>query len=152
MEYKERIAFIGKLVLIKRTIMEKYPDVMCGNENALSENLRLLEKIELKIANGHEKKIKAIDLKYYEEYLTLTFQEASGDDVEEFWGMVREQNLPLQRVNKMAKILKRGRIKDQYEYDFVTDVIVPYIQANMITAEEEIALNEMLGKFEMKQK
>ena len=152
MEYKERIVFIAKLVLIKRTIIEKYPHVMCGNDYALNENLKLLEKIRLKVENGLITKIKAIDLKDYEEYLTTTFHEASGEAIEEFWQKVKEQNLPLQRVNKMAKILKRGRIKDEYEYDFVTDVIVPYIQEGMITAEEEIKLKEMLGKFEMKQR
>ena len=48
----------------------------------------------------------------------------------------------------MAKILKRKKINNDIEYDFVTDLIVPYQQEGMITEEEVILLNAYLGKFE----
>lgn len=87
-------------------------------------------------------------LKYLEEDVFTLFQECSGENVEEFWKRIKEANLPFIRENKMAKILKRKKINNDIEYDFVTDVIVPYQQEGMITEEEVILLNAYLGKFE----
>ena len=47
----------------------------------------------------------------------------------------------------MAKILKRKKINNDIEYDFVTDVIVPYQQEGMITEEEVILLKYLFGEF-----
>jgi hypothetical protein len=52
----------------------------------------------------------------------------------------------------MQKILKRKKIINDIEYDFVTDVIVPYQHEGMITEEEVILLNTYLGDFEKKAK
>ncbi|GAA4079970.1 hypothetical protein GCM10022389_27590 [Flavobacterium cheonanense] len=87
-------------------------------------------------------------LKYLEEEVFTRFQEGSGEDIEEFWKRIKEENLPFKRENKMAKILKRKKINNDIEYDFVTDVIVPYQQEGMITEEEVILLNTYLGNFE----
>jgi hypothetical protein len=152
MNYQEKVIYIQKIIEVNSIIIEKYPYYLFGNDFGLSENLKLLKEMQMDLSNAHKVRISSADLKDYEEYLTTVYQEASGEAIELFWRIIKDRSIPLKRLNKMAKILKRGRIKDQYEYDFVTDVIVPYIQANMITAEEEIALKQMLGKFEMKQK
>jgi hypothetical protein len=60
--------------------------------------------------------------------------------------------LPYKRENRMAKILKRKKIINDIEYDFVTDVIVPYQQEGMITEEEVISLNTYLGDYENRKK
>lgn len=84
---------------------------------------------------------------------TLTyFQESSGDDVNYFWDKIKEQNLPYKRENKLAKILKRKKIKDDIEFDFVIDVLVPYQQEGLINEEEVILLNTYLGDFEQRSK
>ena len=146
-QYKEALL---KMIDICTELIIAFPKTFGGSDN---------QDFALSIGADHKKylenptirKTKA-NLRYIEEMNLAYFQEGHGEVVELFWQKVKKQNLPFQRVNKMAKILKRGRIKDEYEYDFVTDVIVPYIQEGMITAEEEIKLKEMLGKFEMKQR
>ena len=50
----------------------------------------------------------------------------------------------------MVKILKRKKINNDIEYDFVTDVIVPYKQEGLITEEEMTLLGTYLDKFEEK--
>lgn len=87
-------------------------------------------------------------LKYLEEEVFTRFQECSGENVQEFWRRIKEENLPFKRENKIAKILKRKKINNDIEYDFVTDVIVPYQQEGMISEEEVILLNIYLGNFE----
>jgi uncharacterized pyridoxamine 5'-phosphate oxidase family protein len=152
MDYKEKIVFIHSLIKVYKLVSEKYPSFLYGNLECKNEDDRWIRHIENRLDNAETLRIKSYDFKDYESHLTNIYQEDSGEPVEMFWRLIKEQGIPLKRVNKMAKILKRGRIKDQEEYDFVTDVIVPYKQEGMITEEQEIQLNEMLGKFEMKNK
>lgn len=109
--------------------------------NCYNERLLFINNPEPKFQNMRS-------LKYLEEAVFTRFQECSGENVEEFWRRIKEENLPFKRENKMAKILKRKKINNDIEYDFVTDVIVPYQQEGMITEEEVILLNAYLGKFE----
>lgn len=76
------------------------------------------------------------------------FQECAGEEVNYFWDKIKEHNLPYKRENKLAKILKRKKIKDDIEFDFVTDVIIPYQQEGLINEEELILLNTYIGDFE----
>jgi hypothetical protein len=80
------------------------------------------------------------------------FQESSGKTVEYFWQEVVKHNLPFKRENKLSKILKRKRIKNDIEYDFITDVFVPYRQGGLITEDEVTLLNELLAQYEAKNK
>ena len=77
------------------------------------------------------------------------YQEGAGEDIEAFWKKVKERQLDYKRENKLLKILKRQRIKDQHEYDFITDVIVPYQQEGLISDEEVRKLNEFLADYEL---
>lgn len=85
----------------------------------------------------------------YPEVITY-FQESTGDEVNEFWNKIKENDLPFKRENKVAKILKRKKINNDIEYDFVTDVIVPYQQEGLINDEEAILLKQYIGDFENK--
>jgi hypothetical protein len=85
----------------------------------------------------------------YEEIFTY-FQEGSGQMVDEFWKLIKESGLPYKRENKLAKILKRGKVKNHIEYDFIKDVIGPYLQDNMITTIEAELLDSYLMAFEVK--
>ena len=101
--------------------------------------------------SGHEIKYQNMTShKYNIETVFTYFQECSGPDVEEFWKQIKEANLPYKRENKLAKILKRSKINNDLEYDFVTDVIVPYQQEGLITEEQAFLLSNYLGNFEKK--
>ena len=73
-------------------------------------------------------------------------------DVYKEWKEIKAQNLPYKRENKLAKILKRKKINNIHEYDFVIDVIVPYQQEGLINEEEVVLLNKWLGDFENRKK
>ncbi|WP_310557038.1 hypothetical protein [Flavobacterium sp.] len=87
-------------------------------------------------------------LNYEVNDIFIFFQEGSGDAVNYFWDKIKEHNLPYKRENKLAKILKRKKIKDDIELDFVIDVMVPYQQEGLINEEEVILLNTYIGDFE----
>lgn len=91
-------------------------------------------------------------LKYNINDALIFFNEASNEAIEQFWKRIKEESLPFKRENKLKKILKRKRIANDIEFDFVTDVLVPYIQEGLITQEEELLLKQYLGDFELKAK
>ncbi|MBF9238085.1 hypothetical protein I2I05_11830 [Hymenobacter sp. BT683] len=80
------------------------------------------------------------------------FLEATGPTVDYFWQHVQQRGLPYQRVNRMAKILKRNRLTSRSEYDLVVDVLVPYQQEGLLTPDEAAALSRMIGEFENRKK
>ena len=80
------------------------------------------------------------------------FQEGAGPDVDEFWRRIKEANLPYERENKLEKIMKRGRIRNDIEYDYVIDTIVPFQQEGILSEEDVKKLNEMIEKFENKRR
>ena len=82
----------------------------------------------------------------------IYFQEGSGDAVDKFWDKIKEVNLPYKRENKLGKILKRKKINNKIEYDFVIDVLVPYQQENLINKDDVILLNKLIGEFELSKK
>jgi hypothetical protein len=86
-------------------------------------------------------------LLYIKSDILTYFQESAGKAVEYFWKEVKKNNLELKRENKLKKILKRGKIKNDLEYDFVIDVLVSYQQEGLITEDEANKLNQMIGTF-----
>ena len=105
------------------------------------------------LALNAEKKFQTLQsLKYDIEDIFTYFQEAAGPDVDEFWRRIKEANLPYVRENKLEKIMKRGRIRNDIEYDYVIDTIVPFQQEGILSEEDVKKLNEMIEKFENKRR
>lgn len=78
------------------------------------------------------------------------FQEGDGQAVNAFWEKIYEEKLPYKRENRLLKIIKRNKIKNQSEYDFVIDIIVPYQQQGIINEKDLIILNRLIMEFENK--
>lgn len=91
-------------------------------------------------------------LSYVSNDVFTFFQEGSGDTVNAFWDRVKNQNLPYKRENKLAKILKRKKINNNIEYDFVIDVILPYQQEKLISEDDVNLLNVLIAEFELRKK
>ena len=146
-KYLIAIENLFKAIDIALDSFNKYPPIKLGEDF-----IDFYKGLKNKILN-HEKKFKNMTShKYNIEAVFTYFQECSGSDVEEFWKQIKEAGLPYKRQNKLAKILKRRKINNDIEFDFVTDVIVPYRKDGLITEEESILLKQYLGDFEMKVK
>lgn len=87
-------------------------------------------------------------LKYKVQDVFTYFQEASGNHVERFWQKIKEKNLPFERENLLLKILTRNRIRNFIEYEYVTDVMTPFVQEGLISEEEYGTLSKLLGDYE----
>jgi hypothetical protein len=63
---------------------------------------------------------------------------------------IEENNLPYIKENILLKILTRKSIKSHFEYDFITDRIVPLYQLKKITEDEFKLLGKLLDDYETK--
>lgn len=150
-KYEEMYLNLIKATDIAIESIKKFPPKREGDGfwkhlvNCYQENKELIINAAPKFRN-------LTSLKYDYESIFTRFQEGSGEDVEEFWKRIKEEGLPYKRKDKMQKILKRKKINNDIEYDFVTDVIVSYQHEGMITEEDVILLNTYLGNFENKKR
>jgi hypothetical protein len=87
-------------------------------------------------------------LAYLEDAFFSYWNEASGEHIERFWRLLREQGLPFRRRDVVGEVLKRGHIEDDIEYQHVTDGIVILQQTGKISREESDRLSLMLKQFE----
>lgn len=111
-----------------------------------------LEDDKNRILNA-EKKFRTLrSLKYDIDAVFTFFQEGAGETVEYFWKRIKEEGLDYERVNKLEKILNRGKIKGRIEYDYVIDIILVAFQNQLITVEELEKLNQMIGEYESRRK
>ncbi|WP_300659931.1 hypothetical protein [Fluviicola sp.] len=111
-----------------------------------------LEDHKNRILNAEEKFKILKSLKYDIDAVFTFFQEGAGEAVAYFWKRIEEEGLDYERVNKLEKILKRGKIKGIVEYDYVIDIILVAEQKQWITVEELKKLNQMIGEYESKRK
>jgi len=157
-KYTEASQNLAKALDIAIAVLQKFPP-KGWNEHYVTENKN---EIDFTIDLYNEWKEMALNpkpqyrnlksLKYKIENVFTYFHEASGTYVEEFWKEIKAHNLPFKRENKLAKILKRKKINNIHEYDFIIDVIVPYKQEGLINDEEVVLLNKWIGEFENRKK
>lgn len=87
-------------------------------------------------------------LKYIKNDVLIYFQEGTGKAVDIFWKEINEKQFGLVRVNRFEKVLKRGKINNQIEYDMIIDLYNSYIETNMLSSTEINKLNDLISNFE----
>lgn len=150
-KYQEQADNLSKVIDIAIDIIKKYPP-KGWDEKVISHVVANSLEIKEGVLNPEPQFRNLKSLKYSIEAVFTKFQEMHGVFVEEFWKEVKAQNLPYKRENKMLKILKRKKINNIQEYDFVIDVIVPYEQEGLINHDEVILLNDLITQFETRKK
>jgi hypothetical protein len=157
-KYKIASENLAKALDIAIAVVQKFPPkeweehYVTENKNEIDFTIDLCNERKEMALNPKPQYCNMQSLKYLYEDIFTQFQEGNGVFVEEFWKEIKAQNLPYKRENKLAKILKRKKINNIHEFDFVTDVIVPYQQEGFINEEEVVLLNKWLGDFENRKK
>jgi len=147
--YEEEAIKLSKAADIAIESFKKFPPQVLSKEQ-LNHVIVCYEEFKDHALNPEPRYRKMASLKYNIENVFTYFQESSGKDVEYFWKKLKEQNLDYVREDKLGKIIKRGKIKSRFEFEYVTDIIVPAEQENRITIEEAKLLGKMLHEFEFK--
>ncbi len=89
-------------------------------------------------------------LKYDISSVFTYFNEGAGVTVNEFWKRIKESGLPYERENILEKILSKKKIKNQQEYDYVIDTMIPFKQEGMISEIDFELLSQLIGEYESK--
>lgn len=76
------------------------------------------------------------------------FNEGSGPVVDAFWVRVAALGLPYARRDRLAEILRRGRIKSRVEYELAVDLLVVAQQEGRIDAAQAKSLAQWIGDYE----
>lgn len=157
-KYKIASVNLAKAADIAITVFREFPPKgwnehhLSKDKNQIDHFIELYSEFKENALNPGPKFANMQSLKYKIEEVFTYFQEGHGQCVEEFWREIKAQNLPYKRENKMMKILKRKKINNIQEFDFVIDVIVPYEQEGLINKDEVILLNNLLAEFETRKK
>lgn len=147
LRYLEAVKNLTNAINIAIEVFQKYPPKELDDVQ-LNHIINVYSNWGKEVISPEPKYDNLASLKYSIEAVFTYFQEGSGVTVEEFWVRIKEAQLPYQRVNKLTKILKRKKIKNDIEYDFIIDVLVPYQQENLISDNDVILLNQMIKEFE----
>lgn len=87
-------------------------------------------------------------LSQMEKIILTPWNENYDEDSELFWRLAKEKGIDIQRVDYLSKILKRGKIANFTEYEFLNDAIVILEQEGKVSESEAMELKAMIGKFE----
>jgi hypothetical protein len=102
------------------------------------------------ISNLEEKYKNKKSLAYLEDNFYTYWNESIGKYVEEFWKSLSNNNIGYKRKDILNDTLKRGRIKNIYEYNTIQDGLVVAFQEKKITQDEMVQLSSMLSRYEEK--
>jgi hypothetical protein len=80
------------------------------------------------------------------------WNEHNGRHINEFWLKVKEAGLDYERKDIFKRLLKRGRISNMQEYDYVIDEILVGEQTGRISIDEAKKLNNYLSNYEKTRK
>jgi predicted HTH domain antitoxin len=126
-----------------------YPPRNFSKDNTATA-LKAYIDFKYSISNPEEQYKNIQSIRFVENDVFTYFQEATGETVNRFWQILKERGLPYHRENKLKKIIKRGKIANHMEYDFILDVLVSYKQEGVVSYDEAIKIEDMLANYERK--
>lgn len=148
-KYNQKVNELSKVVGIAIDAFSKFPPKN-WNENHIENIIATYKNFQINILNPEPQYKNLNSLKYLENDIFTYFQEGAGKTVDYFWENIKNENFPYKRENKVVKILKRKKISNQIEYDFVKDIIIPYKQEGLINITEANLLDDLLKEYEQK--
>jgi hypothetical protein len=144
-KYEEQAGKLVKVIDIAEQIIKEAPDF---NAELAKPTLDFYTRIKYMVLNPEPQFKKLVSLKYLESDFFALWNEASGPDVDKFWNRIFQSKLGYVRKDTIQAVLKRGKVKNIQEFDFVTDNIVVYEQTGLLNQEQVIKLKKHIGEFE----
>lgn len=147
--YEEKADNLIKAIDIAIDTFKKCPP-KGFNEQHLEIVLQNKERTKNSLLYPDPKFMNLGSLKYAIQDVFTYFNEGAGETVNEFWKRIKESGLPFERENKLEKILSKKKIKNQQEFDYVIDTMVPFKQEGMISETDFELLNQLIGEYKTK--
>jgi hypothetical protein len=150
-KYNQSVENLCKAIDIAVSVLQEYPPKEF-NTSHIANFVNTYLDFKNRAENPEPQFQNLKSLNYIINDVFIYFQEGSGDAVNAFWNKIKELNLPFKRENKLAKILKRKKINNKIEFDFIIDVLVPYQQEKLIDKDDVDLLNKLITEFELSKK
>lgn len=144
-KYEEQADKLAKTIDIAEQVIRESKDF---NADVARPMLDFGTQVKHMALNPEPQFKKLVSLKYLESDFFIFWNESSGPDVDKFWDRVFEAKLGYVRKDAIQDALKRKKIKNIHEFDFITDNIVVYEQTGRLNQEQVIELNKYIGEFE----
>lgn len=143
--YEERAELFAQAADIVQRVVANSTQFPDSTKTAIEQGAAELKRMALEPQPQFRR---IASLRYLEEALLTVWNETTGPDTDLVWAEMRKLELPYERKDVLAVVLKRKRIKDEHEFDYVTDNIVIAEQEGRITKEQAVELDAMLMKFQ----
>lgn len=146
-EYDKKLSDFCKAIDIAIEAFQKYPPELFEPKHVIiaTNSLNMYKDAAL---SSKSKSLRGLNQSINEVLSPL--QEGNEKHVEYFWKKIEENNIPYVRENRLLKILTRKKINSAFEYDLVTDMMVPLYQLKKITEDEFNLLGKLLDDYETK--
>jgi len=144
-KYEEQADKLAKAVDIAEQTIKESTNF---NADLVKPMLDFVKQIKHNALNPEPKFKKIVSLKYLESDFFTFWNESNGPDVDKFWKRVFESKLGYVKKDAIQDVLRRKKIKNIHEFDFITDNIVVYAQTGQLSQEQVIDLNKYIGEFE----
>lgn len=147
--YEEEAGYLAQAADIAIEAIKAYPPDEFNKEQ-IDHLINFYLDSKERILNPKPEYANMRSLKYLYQDIFTVFQEGTFLFVEVFWKKIKEANLPFERTDYLKKILKKGKISNRQEYDYVLDVIVALQQEGKISDDEVHRLNGFIEAYEKK--
>lgn len=146
-DYNSQAELLVKVIDIAVVCFTKLPHEG-WKENEIKQFINIYLDYRRKIENPDPRFKNLTSLNYIKNDILTYFQEGSGRTVNAFWEEINKQQLGIKRINKFERILKRGKIRNNIEYDTIIDLYNSYIENKILSNEEIDKINDLLSAFE----
>jgi polyhydroxyalkanoate synthesis regulator phasin len=89
-------------------------------------------------------------LKYHIQDVFIYFQETLNETTDYFWKQIEKEELGYERVDVLEKVLKKGKISSEAEFNYIVDIMVVAEQEGRISSKEIKKLNDMISVYEVR--
>ncbi|MBB3696568.1 hypothetical protein KMW28_23945 [Flammeovirga yaeyamensis] len=147
--YQERAERLAKAVDIAVKILNESDRF---HNDSKTPMINLCNQIKQMALNPEPQFKKVASIKYLENDFLTYWNESADKEVDKFWTELYKNGIDFERKDTIKTVLKRGKIKDIYEYDNIVDNIVVAEQIGRINKEQTTELSQMIGDFENRNK
>jgi len=143
--YQERAEKLEKAIDIAQNIVSQSLEMEISLKKAM---LSFGNTTKNDALNPEPKFRKIASIKYLENDFLTYWNEAKGNDIENFWKEIYNKEIDFERKDTIKLVLKRNKIKNRNEYNTIIDTIVVAEQIGRITTEQKETLSKLIGQFE----
>lgn len=148
-KYDQQVRNLEKAVNIARKVINESVEIPSNLKESILNHCSQIIYIAL---NPEPQFRKIASLRCLENDFFIFWNESQENYIETFWTEIYKNDLGYERKDVLSAVLKRKKIKNIHEFDFIIDNILFFEQTNRIDKSQIIELNNYIADFEKRNK